>query len=146
MNRQPQSNYREVIVANAIQQVVSELRLVDVADYIAFLRLESPACIADIVDSAAELYFMPGTLRLGHGGEARVGWTEYPSIVLDLELRPRGATVYFQLTLTAHHASVEVNYVAFEDASGDPDENTDFLERAIEGARIHKTAPLRLAG
>ncbi len=63
MNRQAHSNCREVIVANAIQQVVSELRLVDVADYIAFMRLESFASIADIVDSAAELYFMPGTLQ-----------------------------------------------------------------------------------
>ncbi len=146
MNRQPHSNSREIIVANAIQQVVSELRLVDVADYIAFIRLESLACIADIVELAAELYFMPGTIRLGHGGEAHVGWTAYPSIVLDLELRPRGATVYFQLTLTAEHASVEVNYVAFDDASPNPDDNTAFLETTLEDARIRKTAPLRLTG
>jgi hypothetical protein len=140
MNRQPHSNCREVIVANAIQQVVSELRLVDVADYIAFMRLESFACIADIVDSAAELYFMPGTLRLGHGGEAHVGWTENPRIMLDLELRPRGVTVYFQLTMTALHASVDVNYVSFDDASANPDENTEFLERALDETRIRKTA------
>lgn len=146
MNRQPHSNCREVIVANAIQQVVSELRLVDVADYIAFMRLESFASIADIVDSAAELYFMPGTLKLGHGGEAHVGWTENPRIVLDLELRPRGVTVYFQLALTALHASVDVNYVSFEDASASPDENTAFLERVLDDSRIRKTAALRLTG
>jgi hypothetical protein len=146
MNRQAQSNCREVIVANAIQQVVSELRLVDVADYIAFMRLESFASIADIVDSAAELYFMPGTLKLGHGGEAHVGWTESPRIVLDLELRPRGATVYFQLTLSALHASVDVNYVSFDDASANPEENTAFLEGALDDARIRKTVALRMTG
>jgi hypothetical protein len=144
MNRQPHADSREIIVANAIQQVVGELRLVDVADYIAFIRLESIACIADIVDSAAELYFMPGTLRLGHSGEAHVGWTENPRIVLDLELRPRGATVYFQLTLTALHASVEVNYVSFDKASPDPDENTQYLKTALDEARIRKTAALGL--
>ena len=101
MNRQPHADTRESIVANALGEVVGELRLVDVADYIAFIRLEHFACLSDLVDSAAELYFMPGTLRLGHGGEAHVDWGGSPRIVLDLELRPRGVTVYFQLTLTA---------------------------------------------
>ena len=138
MDRQPHASTREIIVAKAIEEVVSELRLVDVADYIAFIRLEHFACISDIVDSAAELFFMPETLRLGHGGEAHVGWLETPRIVLDLELRPRGATVYFALSLTALHASVEVNYVAFD--APDPDRNTAFLEAALEAARIRKGA------
>ncbi|TIT58230.1 MAG: hypothetical protein E5W63_19190, partial [Mesorhizobium sp.] len=72
MNRQPHAKSREIIVASAIEQVVVELRLIDVADYIAFIRLEHFACLSDLVDSAAELFFMPGTLRLGHGGEAHV--------------------------------------------------------------------------
>ena len=99
MNRQPHAASREAIVAEAIKDVVGELRLVDVADYIAFMRLEHFSTVADIVDSAAELFFMPGTLKLGHGGEAHVGWSEPPHIVLDLELRPSGATVYFALSL-----------------------------------------------
>ena len=140
MNRQPHASTREIIVAKAIEEVVSELRLVDVADYIAFIRLEHFACLSDIVDSAAELFFMPETLRLGHGGEAHVGWTENPRIVLDLELRPRGATVYFALSLTALHASVEVNYVAFDVPDSDPERNTAFLEATLEAARIRKTA------
>lgn len=139
MNRQPHSAAREIIVANAIREVVSELRLVDVADYIAYIRLERFASVADLVDSAAELYFLPGTLKLGHGGEARVSWSEAPIIVLDLELRPIGATVYFSLTLAADHASVDVNYVAFDDASSNPRTNNAFLEQALELSRIRKT-------
>ncbi|MEO3384908.1 hypothetical protein [Mesorhizobium sp. CAU 1741] len=142
MNRQPHSSTREIIVANAIQEVVSELRMVDVGDYIAYIRLERFASVADLVDSAAELYFIPGTLRLGHGGEAHVGWSKLPRIVLDLELRPVGATVYFTLTMSARHAAVEVNYVAFENASSDPLENNTFLENAIEHARIRKSEPV----
>ena len=141
MNRQPHSASREVIVAEAIKDLVGELRLVDVADYIAFIRLEHFATVSDIVDSAAELFFMPGTLKLGHGGEAHVGWTEPPRIVLDLELRPVGATVYFALSLDAFAASVEVNYVAFDRPDPDPKRNTAFLETALEGARIRKTEP-----
>lgn len=136
MIRQPHSPAREIIVSEAIKEVVSELRLVDVSDYIAFIRLEHFACISDIVDSAAELFFMPGALKLGHGGEAHVGWTEPPRIVLDLELRPRGATIYFALSLTALSASVEVHYVAFDAPEPDPDRNTDFLARSLQHARI----------
>ena len=142
MNRQPHAASREVIVAEAIKDLVGELRLVDVADYIAFIRLEHFATVSDIVDSAAELFFMPGTLKLGHGGEAHVGWTETPRIVLDLELRPVGATVYFALSLDALTASVEVNYVAFDRPDPDPKRNTAFLETALEQARIRKTEPL----
>jgi len=139
MDRQPHAASREIIVAEAIKEVVGELRLVDVADYIAFIRLEHFSTVSDIVDSAAELFFMPGTLKLGHGGEAHVGWTESPTIVLDLELRPGGVTVYFALTLAALSASVEVNYVAFEKPNPNPGENTAFLKAAIDRARIRKS-------
>lgn len=142
MNRQPHALSREVIVANAIQELVSELRLVDVADYIAFIRLEHFATLSDIVDSAAELFFMPGTVKLGHGGDAHIGWTETPRIVLDLELHPQGAKVYFSLTLTALTAALEVNYVSFDHPDASPAANTAFLETALQGSRIRRTEPL----
>jgi hypothetical protein len=142
MNRQPHAKSREIIVASAIEQVVGELRLIDVADYIAFIRLEHFACLSDLVDSAAELFFMPGTLRLGHGGEAHVDWSGSPRIVLDLELRPPGATVYFQLTLSENGNSVVVNYVSFEKPGEDPEHNTVLLETVIEEARIRRVEPL----
>ncbi|MCR4268339.1 hypothetical protein [Nitratireductor sp. ZSWI3] len=139
MDRQPHSPAREIIVADAIRAVANELRLVEVSDYVAFIRLESMASIADIIESAAELYFMPGTLRLGHGCEAHVHWTGNPRILLDLELRPRGATIYFTLELSADNAAVEVNYVTFDDPSEDPDENSRYLERALMASRIVRT-------
>lgn len=141
MNRQPHTSTREVIVANAIGDAVRELRMVDVGDYIAYIRLERLASIADLVDSAAELYFQPGTLRLGHGCEAHVAWDGAPRIVLDLELRPAGVTVYFALTLAAKKASVEVNYVSFDRPAADPGANDLFLEGALEHARLRKTEP-----
>jgi len=127
-----------MIVADAIGDVVSELRMVDVADYIAFIRLEHFACISDIVDSAAELYFMPRTIRLGNGGQVHASWTDLPRVELDLELRPRGATVYFTLSLGAEEAGIEVNYVAFDEPDVDPERNTAFLAAALEDARIRR--------
>jgi hypothetical protein len=144
MNRQAHSTPREKLIASAIKEVVSELRMVDVCDYVAFIRMERFANISDLVDSAAERFFIPGTLKLGHGGEAHLGWTGEPRIVLDLELRPRGATVYFTLAMMADSAAIDVNYVAFEDSSATPAENTALLETALEGARIRKSEPLGL--
>jgi len=146
MNRQPHSETREMIVANCIREVVSELRLVDAADYISFIHMEQFANIADIVDSAAELFFVPGTLRLGHGGEVHASWSMPPKVVLDLELKPSGATVYFTLTMADEHAAVDVTYVSFDEPSDDPDENSAFLTSALDAARIRKTQPMRMAG
>lgn len=140
MDRQPHSKEREIVVAEAIADVVSELRMVELGDYVAFIRLERFANVADIVDSAAELYFMPGTIRLGHGGEAHVDWAGEPRIVLDMELRPFGATVYFNLTLARDTAGVEVTYVSFDAPSEDPAANTAFLAAALHGARLTKVA------
>ena len=41
MNRQAHSTSREELVASAITEVVSELRMVDVCDYVAFIRIVS---------------------------------------------------------------------------------------------------------
>lgn len=138
MNRQSHSEEREIIVAHAISEVVTELRMIDVADLLAFIRLEQFGCIADLVDTAAELYFMPGTLRMGHGGEAQVAWGEPPTVKLDLELRPRGATVYFTLAMEDEVAGVEVNYVSFDEPDPDPNENTARLAAMLDHARIRK--------
>lgn len=145
MNRQDHSESREIIVAEAISEVVTELRMVDVSDYLAFIRFEQFASIADIVESAAELYFMPGTLKLGHGGEALVNWGEVPKIRLDMELRPKGATVYFTLAMEDKKAGVEVNYVSFDQPTPDPQENTRQLAAMIEQSRIRKSPPLMQA-
>ena len=140
MDRQPQTHEREIVVGEAIRDVVAELRLVDLGDYVAFIRLEHFASVADIVDSAAELYFMPGTVRLGHSGEAHVDWAGEPRIVLDMELRPFGATVYFTLTLARDTAGVDVTYVAFDTPDDNPARNTQYLRETLENARLRKQA------
>ena len=80
------SEQREKIVADAIRPVATELRLIDAADYIALLRFESHGSLADLVSSAAELYFLPGTVNFGIGGNYTLDWDTEPEISLDLEL------------------------------------------------------------
>jgi len=139
------SEKREQIVAEAIRPIATELRLIDAADFIALLRFESYASLADLVESAAELYFLPGTVNFGLGGNYNLDWNSCPEIILDLELKPRGVTVYARLVLAADTAGIEISHINFQQPSSDPDENTAFLAKSLEEAKFVKSFPLPLA-
>lgn len=139
MKKCPYTSQRERIVAEAISPVATELRLLDAADLISLLRFELHGNIADLVSSAAELYFHPGTVNFGAGGEYRLEWGGQPEVVLDLEIKPKDVTIYAQLKLADEHAGLEINHIAFQQPSGDPDENTRMLERRLQEARFVKT-------
>ena len=108
MDRQAHSGDREIIVAKAIENVVAELRMVDVADYVAYIKLERFANISDLVASAAELYFMPGTLRLGHGGEARRPERRRGSLARGSTLGSRSARPQGHLRVTCRRFRVTI--------------------------------------
>jgi hypothetical protein len=137
MKKCPYSSQRERILAEAISPVATELRLLDASDLISLLRFEYYGNLADLVASAAELFFHPGTVNFGLGGNYTAEWGGKPEVVLDLEIKPRGVTVYAQLTLAEDVAGIEINHIAFQDASSDPDENTAFLENALREARYN---------
>ncbi|PKA40859.1 hypothetical protein [Rhizobium sullae] len=146
MKKCPYSSQRERILAEAISPVATELRLLDASDLISLLRFEYYGSIADLVASAAELFFHPGTVNFGLGGSYTLEWGGKPEVVLDLEIKPRGVTVYAQLTMAEQHAGIEINHIAFQDPSADPDVNTAFLERSLRESR-YNTRPLQaLAG
>ena len=145
MKKNEFSEEREKIVAEAIRPVATELRLIDAADFIALLRFESYASLADLVESAAELYFLPGTVNFGLGGNYTLDWNSLPEIVLDLELKPRGVTVYARLVLAGETAGLEISHINFQQPSKDPDENTAFLAKSLEEAKFAKSYPLPLA-
>lgn len=138
MKKCPFSDQREKLVADAITPVASELRMLDAADLISLLRFEQFGNLSDLVASAAELYFLPGTVRFGAGGDYRLEWGSEPEIVLDLEIKPPGVTVYAQLALRNQSAGVEINHISFQQPSPDPDENTAFLEKSLNAARFKK--------
>jgi len=130
------SNEREAIIARSIREVVADLRLVDPADYIAFIRCELFANIADVVNSATELYFYTGTLSLGHGGDFVCDWFGNPSVTLDMEFRNKGVYAYFRLTLSGKTASVELNHIVFDNPDENPAQNTARLADAIDDAKL----------
>ena len=127
---------REKALADGLRDVAAELRLIDATDFIAFLRTEQFANIANLVNSSSELYFKPNTLNFGQSGDVQLKWGEAPSIALDMEFQHLGVAVYFRLLLQALQAGVEINYIAFGGSSADPQENTLRLVEAIADARL----------
>ena len=143
MKKCPYSTQREKILAEAISPVATELRLLDASDLISLLRFEYYGNLSDLVSSAAELFFHPGTVNFGHGGSYTLEWGGKPEVVIDLEIKPRDVTIYAQLTLAEAHAGIEINHIAFQNPSTDPDENTAFLEQSLRDAR-YNVEPLRV--
>lgn len=133
---------REKALGHGIRELASELRMVEPTDYVAFVRAERFANIANLVASSAELFFKPGTISFGQSGEVDLKWGEPPSIVLDMEFRHLHVNVYFRLVLEARRAGVEITYLNFEGASDVPDDNTRRLVEAIADARLMPIAEL----
>jgi len=142
MKQSPFSREREKIVADAICPVATELRLIDVADLIALLRFERHADLADLVASAAELFFLPDVVKLGIGGDFKLDWEGNPCVVLDLEIRPQGVTVYARLTLEHNRAGLEIDHIAFDQPHDNPTINTGYLEETLIAAAYR---PIRAA-
>lgn len=127
---------REKALAEGLKEVASELRLIDAADFVAFIRTEQFANVANLVNSSTELYFKAGTIRFGQSGDIDLEWGGIPSVSLDMEFHHMQVNVYFRLVLQAVHAGVEIDYITFDEGSADPDENTRRLVRAIASARL----------
>lgn len=138
MMRQPSkfTYEREKALGHGVRELASDLRLVEPADYVNFVRMERFANIANLVSSSAELFFKPGTIFFGHSGEVDLKWDQPPTVALDMEFRHMCVKIYFRLVLEAERAGVEITYVAFEGASEEPDENTRRLVEAIADARL----------
>lgn len=127
---------RETIITEHIAEVCVDLHLVEAADYIAFIRCELFANIADIVNSATELYFKPSTLTFGQGADYVLDWNSAPVVVLDLEFRNKGLSAYFRLTLEKDTSKVELNHIAFDEPHTSPAYNTERLREAFQDARL----------
>jgi hypothetical protein len=127
---------RERVLAEALDRVAGELRLVDAQDYVAFIRMELFGNIANIVNSSTELYFQPGTLKFGMSGEAQVRWGQPAQVTLDMEFDHADVKAYFRLLLAHEKAGVELTYLSFAAASQDPTRNTQQLREAVAGARL----------
>jgi hypothetical protein len=127
---------REIALAHGLKEVAAELRLIDAADLVAYIRTGQFANVRSLVKSSTEMYFKPGTVSFGLSGMVDLNWDREPSIVLDMEFRHRKVNIFFKLLLENQLAGVEIDYISFDDAAHDPREDTRQLMDAIADARI----------
>jgi hypothetical protein len=127
---------REKALADGLRDVAGELRMVEPADFITFIKTEQFGNLRTLVNSSTEMFFKPGTICFGLSGEIDLEWGTSPCITLDMEFHHMGVSAYFRLVLWSFQAGVEINYVTFKDSSPVPDENTLRLVNAIADARL----------
>ena len=133
---------RERVMADGLKEVAAELRLIDPADLVAFIRTERYGNIRTLVNSATEMYFKPGTIAFGLAGHVDLRWDGNPSISLDMEFHYQRIDVFFRLLLESNEAGVEIHYISFGDLALNTTENTALLTAAIADARIPLLGPV----
>lgn len=127
----------EKIIAQALAPIAKELRLIDIADLIALLRFEAHASLADLVTSSAELYFLPGVVRLGSGGDYVVNWDNDPVIHLDLEINLEHIKIYVRLSLEKHHCATHIDHIDFIHTPSSTEDGARRLEDALSQAAFN---------
>ncbi|WP_321505747.1 hypothetical protein [Breoghania sp.] len=130
------SKKREQILAQAIQDVAAELRLIDVTDLIFHVLAGKHANIDDLVRSSTELYFKPNTMCYGSAANLELTWGSTPTIILDLQFRHHGVWIHFGLSLSALQAGVDMYHIEFSEPSENPQANTELLISALKDARL----------
>lgn len=140
--RQEQAE-REMALAVGLKEVAAELRLVDAADLVAYIRMGQLGNVRSLVNASTEMYFKPGTVAFAESADVTLNWTGEPSIMLHMEFRNRRVEVFFRLLLESEQAGVEIEYISFSGRSPDPRENTERLVEAIADARFAPASAAR---
>jgi hypothetical protein len=127
---------REQIIADALVDVASELRLTDAAELILMIQNDHAANIADLVNSSTELFFQSGTLRYALSARFKAPWDATPIVEIDLEFRHATVCAFFRLKIGQRRAGVEIIDILFEEHGLDDFAKTERLSAAFESARL----------
>ena len=127
---------REAIIAEAMIDVASELRLADAGELILMIRSDQAANIADLVNSSTELFFKSGALRYALTAGCCVQWDATPVVRLDMEFRHARVCAFFRLVIGRTRAGVELADILFEEEGLDAAMADSRLSAAIADARL----------
>jgi hypothetical protein len=127
---------RQEAIAEALADFIEDLKLVDVIDFIAYIRTDQHGNIEELIKTSAELFFKDGSLRYSMAASADVEWESTPKISLDLEFFNKGVWIYFTAVLAWPDNAVNVSYVEVPDAGGSKARETEMLLEALKDARL----------
>ena len=127
---------REQIIADALVDVASELRLTDAAELILMIRDDHAANIADLINSSTELFFKSGTLRYALSARFEAPWDATPVIEIDMEFRHAAVCAFFRLKIGQRRAGVEIIDILFDEQGLDDLAKAERLSGAFASARL----------
>ncbi len=127
---------RERIIADALVDVASELRLTDAAELILMIRNDHAANIADLVNSSTELFYKTGTLRYALSASFKAPWDATPVVAIDMEFRHALVSAFFRLTIGQRRAGVEIIDILFDERGLDDRAKAERLLAAFKSARV----------
>jgi len=127
---------REQIIADALVDFASELRLTDAAELMSMIRNDHAANIADLVNSSTELFFKSGSLRYALSASFKAPWDATPTVEIDMEFRHASVCAFFRLTIGQRRAGVEITDILFEELELDDFAKGERLFAALESARL----------
>jgi hypothetical protein len=127
---------REQIIADALVDVASELRLTDAAELILMIRGDQAANLADLVNSSTELFFKSGTLRYALSASFRSPWDATPVVEIDMEFRHAAVCAFFRLKIGQRRAGVEIVDILFDEKGLDEIAKAERLSAALDSARL----------
>ena len=127
---------REQIIADALVDVASELRLTEAAELILMIRNDHAANLADLVNSSTELFFKSGTLRYALSARFKAPWDATPVIEIDMEFRHAAVCAFFSLKIAQRRAGVEIVDILFDERGLDDLAKAERLSAAFASARL----------
>jgi hypothetical protein len=134
---------RERLIADALVDVASELRLIDAAELVAMIRNDNAANIADLVNSSTELFFKSGALRYALSASVKAPWDGTPVVALDMEFRHAMVSAFFRLTIGQRQAGVEIMDILFDEKGLNERAKAERLAAALRSARVGGPANAR---
>jgi len=127
---------RDQIIADALIDVASELRLTDATELMSMIRNDHAANIGDLVNSSTELFFKSGTLRYALSASFKAPWDATPTVEIDMEFRHATVCAFFRLKIGQRRAGVEIIDILFEEPGLDDFAKSERLAAALENARL----------
>jgi hypothetical protein len=132
----------EEVLARNIEDVVGDLRLVDLHVMMLYVTGQLHGNLNDIVASSTELFFKSGTLTYARWSDIDVGWDSVPRVVLNMEFIHGPASVFFKLVLEDRFAGIEISEFLLNDNTSKALFDTSEFARVLLSARL-KPLPLR---
>src|ERR1700719_2714019 len=134
--RQRRPPEREQIIADALVDFASELRLTDAGELMSMIQNDHAENLADLVNSSTELFFKSGTLRYALSASFKAPWDAAPTVEIDMEFRHAAACAFFRLTIRQRRAGVGIQDILFEEQGLDDFAKAEWLFDAFETARL----------